>query len=313
METRTDARWPRTYADAAARVRPHLPAHLRPDALVPIGRGDHSLAFRCDTTVVRVARSDGAADALQREACTMARIADHLPVAVPRPTFARPGDRCAFSVHEEVTGVVLTRARWLRLRAAKRERAAAELAGFLAALHELPVALVRPCGLPELTRAAYARRLREDSARGPHALHALLAPDVRERLDATLAAWARPDDLPAVVLHRDLSPDHVLHDPASGRITGILDFGDLALGDPARDLIFLREDHGEEMLDAVLRRYPHGRPAALASRVRAWGLLEALAWTLGHHAARRRSQLQQGLAAIAGALDDVLAPPAREA
>ncbi|GLC23523.1 phosphotransferase family protein [Roseisolibacter agri] len=308
MDAITDARWPRTYADAAARVRPHVPADA---ALEPIGQGDHSLAFRCGATVVRVARSSEAADALQREACTMARIADQLPVAVPRPTFARPGDRCAFSVHDEVTGVVLTRGRWLRLRAAKRERAAAELAGFLAALHELPVAVVRRCGLPVLTRAAYARRLREASGRG---LHALLAADVRERLDATLAAWARDeDDAASVVLHRDLSPDHVLHDPASGRITGILDFGDLAIGDPARDLIFLREDHGEEMLDAVLRRYPHGRPAVLAPRVRAWGLLEALAWTLGHHAARRRAAVQQGLAAIAGALDDVLAPPARGA
>lgn len=307
MDAIADARWPRTYADAAARVRAHLP----PDAaLVPIGRGDHSLAFRCDTTVVRVARSAEAAEALQREACAMARIADHLPVAVPRPTFARPGDRCAFSVHEEVTGVVLTRARWLRLRTARRERAAAELAGFLAALHELPVATVRACGLPALRRAAYARRLREASARG---LHALLAPDVRERLDATLAAWTEDDDEPAVVLHRDLSPDHVLHDPATGRITGILDFGDLAIGDPARDLIFLREDHGEAMLDAVLRRYPHGRPAALAPRVRAWGLLENLAWTLGRHAARRRADVHAGLAALAGALDDALAGPARGA
>jgi len=115
------------------------------------------------------------------------------------------------------------------------------------------------------------------------------------------------------VLHRDLSPEHVLHDPSDGRITGILDFGDLALGDPARDFIFLREDHGEEMLAAVLRRYPHERAAAIAPRVRRWGLLETVAWTLGRHAvrragARRERELREGLAAIASALDQALNP-----
>ena len=307
-----DDRWPRRHADAAW-LRAALPDGDAA-ALVPIGRGVDSLAFRCGASVVRVARSAQAADGLQREACTLARIADHLPVAVPRPTFARPAACRAFSVHAALEGVALTGARWRRLRAPARERAAADLAGFLASLHELPVADVRPCALPVLGCAAHARRLRADAER----LHDLLAPAVRERLDATLGAWAQGADVPPVVLHRDLSPDHVLHDPASGRITGILDFGDLAIGDPARDFIFLREDVGEALLAAVLRRYPHARAATLAPRVRQWGLLEAVEWTLGRHAARRAGErragerradeLREGLAAVAQALDDALDP-----
>ncbi|MBN9391534.1 MAG: phosphotransferase [Chloroflexi bacterium] len=39
-----------------------------------------------------------------------------------------------------------------------------------------------------------------------------------------------------VLLHGDLSEDHILGDPARRQVTGIIDFGDLCLGDPAFDV-----------------------------------------------------------------------------
>jgi aminoglycoside 2''-phosphotransferase len=35
------------------------------------------------------------------------------------------------------------------------------------------------------------------------------------------------------LLHGDLSPDHILDDATADRLTGIIDFGDACLGDPA--------------------------------------------------------------------------------
>jgi aminoglycoside phosphotransferase (APT) family kinase protein len=41
---------------------------------------------------------------------------------------------------------------------------------------------------------------------------------------------------PRVPIHGDLGPEHVLMDPASGRIAGVIDWGDVVIGDPAIDL-----------------------------------------------------------------------------
>ncbi|MDF1504041.1 phosphotransferase, partial [Roseisolibacter sp. H3M3-2] len=124
-------------------------------------------------------------------------------------------------------------------------------------------------------------------------------------LDAALGRWADgdADDVPATALvHRDVAPGHVLYDPAAGRLTGVIDFGDLALGDPARDLIYVDEDFGPDLLDAVLRHYAPGDDAALRRRMRRWQLLELVGWTLDRLARRRAAESAYGVAEVPRAL-----------
>ncbi len=56
-----------------------------------------------------------------------------------------------------------------------------------------------------------------------------------------------------VLLHGDLSPDHILWDPQAKRITGIIDFGDMQFGDPAWDFIYFWEDYNEAFLQDLIR------------------------------------------------------------
>jgi aminoglycoside phosphotransferase (APT) family kinase protein len=296
-----DPAWPRDHAAAAALVRDHLGGGAG-GRLRPIGEGDFCLALRRGPHVVRVARHAEAAAALRREACVLARVADGLPLPVPRPTFAEPAAGCAFSVHAEVTGTVLTRRRWARLPAAAREAAASDLARFLGALHALPAAAAAGCGVPTIDRAAWAARLREGAA---GRLYPRLPDGLRRRLDAALARWSTAAAPPPAVLHRDIAPGHVLFEPSSGRLTGVIDFGDVALGDPARDLVYVYEDFGPALLAAVLRHYPGGDAPTFLARVRSWYLLEALDWALRGNA---------GADALARELArelDALAPPRR--
>lgn len=268
------ADWPRDHADAARRVLPHLPPGSRA-RLVPIGAGDDSLAFRQGARVVRVARHAEAAAALAREACVLAEVADRLPLPVPRPRFVDAGAGCAFAVHRHVRGRALTRRGWTRLPADARERTAAQLAEFLGALHAIPPAVGVRCGLPTLDLAATSAALRPSLVR---LAPALAARDAR-RVDDALARWSAAAEAPRALLHRDVAPGHVLYDPRRGALTGVIDFGDLALGDPARDFAYVYDDFGPAMLDAVLARYASEPPAALRRRVLAWYAVEALAWT----------------------------------
>lgn len=286
--------WPADHGQAARLVGQHLGGGLD-----PIGEGDFCLAFRRGARVVRVAKHREAAEALRREACVLARIADHLPLPVPRPVFSRPAPGCAIAIHDEVRGSVLTRESWERLPAPVRESTARELAYFLAALHALPASIGVECDLPVLDRTRLARSLRTESG----ILHPSLPAETSRRLEEMLDRWSAPGESPPhSLLHRDLSPGHVLYDPSDGRLTGVIDFGDVALGDPARDFIFIHEDFGPELLAGVLRHYPGEDAATLLPRIHMWFLLETVEWTLARLRAGDLENVEDGVALIADEL-----------
>lgn len=293
-------RWPSDHPSAATRIANHLPSDG--EALTPIGEGDFCLAFRRDADVVRIAKHRQAADALRMEACAMERIAARLPLPVPRPAFSEPEPGCAFSIHAEVTGEELTRETWESLSSNAQETTAADLARFLDALHALRILDAETCGVPRIDASEYATRLHAASA----PLRSILPADTFHRLDAALARWSRPAaeaDPSASLLHRDVAPGHVLFDPATGRLTGVIDFGDLALGDPARDFIYVYEDFGPEMLDAVLRHYTGEGEATLRPRIHRWFLLETVEWALGLDAEEERDEIEEARALIPHELD----------
>jgi aminoglycoside 2''-phosphotransferase len=119
--------------------------------------------------------------------------------------------------------------------------------------------------------------------------------------DETLKRWSQPSleqSQRSVPLHCDIEPGHVLSDPLNGNLTGVIDFGDLAIGDPARDFIYIYEDFGPLLLREVLNRYA-GRDAQLMiSAIRQWYLLEAISWTVEMFHTERHSELERGLAEI---------------
>jgi aminoglycoside phosphotransferase (APT) family kinase protein len=119
----------------------------------------------------------------------------------------------------------------------------ATLAGFLDDLRAIPTAPVRAAGVEE-DDATPGEWLEE--ARRHHAMAAALVPAAhRPAVDAFLRApvppWAEPAP---VLLHNDLGVEHVLVDPATRAVTGIIDWADAALGDPAYDHAKLLRDLG---------------------------------------------------------------------
>jgi aminoglycoside phosphotransferase (APT) family kinase protein len=93
-----------------------------------------------------------------------------------------------------------------------------------------------------------------------------VAHQVRSRLPTEIAADAEPFLTgqvppppmtgPRCVIHNDLGPDHVLVDPDTGRLTGIVDFSDLMVGDPRIDFVGLVGWGGYGFVREVIRGYP---------------------------------------------------------
>lgn len=97
--------------------------------------------------------------------------------------------------------------------------------------------------VPERLRSL-AAHLAERGATWPLALS---PDDLCERVAARV-----PDGLEGVALHTNPGPTHTFVDPSSGRLTGLIDFGDAYIGHPAFDLWQWGDPDGRQ---AVLAGY----------------------------------------------------------
>ena len=121
----------------------------------------------------------------------------------------------------------------------------------------------------------------------------LLGPSELAAVSRFMARPAPPDPSPhdLVLAHGDLGAEHVLVDPATWRVTGIIDWSDAAVADPAAEAGRLLRDLGPDRLATVLDGM--GVTDALRPGVteRAWAYARCLALEDLAYARRRRPHL----------------------
>ncbi|HEU0026931.1 MAG TPA: phosphotransferase [Ktedonobacterales bacterium] len=224
-----------------------------------ITRGWDSLALLVNGHwLLRVARRPEVGASLSREARLLPVIAAAVaPVRVPVFTITRlEGPGPAVVGYEAIQGAPLA-PESLAGTEAGAAAIAREVARFLTALHSAPIKQAVGVGLTpasaEAWRAEYA------ALRAWSRAHAapLLPPDTRARLERL---WAGYLDEPGnfrfqpVLIHRDLGIEHVLLE-ADGRLAGVIDWGDAAIGDPAIDFAGFLGGLGEPFTRWVIARW----------------------------------------------------------
>ncbi|HEX3457397.1 MAG TPA: phosphotransferase [Candidatus Baltobacteraceae bacterium] len=206
--------------------------------LEPAGEGWDNAAFLVnDAFIFRFPRRSVSAKLIARELRFLPAIAPRLPLPIPMPAFA--------GVPSEAYPWPFAGYRWLDGRElsslqpadeAYGELAAA-LGGFLRALRGIDAAPLAEAGLPgdEIGRLDDVRMMPKLETRLRELHETGTVRDPAAILEAVEAL--RPIAPPSLltVAHGDLYARHVLVDEAI-RPTGIIDWGDLHLGDPAVDL-----------------------------------------------------------------------------
>lgn len=194
------------------------------------------------------------AEPLRKEVRLLPELADALPVPIPRPAYASHGCEAfewPFYGYRKIPGVPLSEA---SLSQAQRESVARELGRFLSELHRFPIeraeALGVQCFSPEGWRAHY----RAFGERSEREVSPLLSPDERAAVATFWRSFLGDDryfTFRPTLIHRDLGLDHVLVDPERGTLTGVIDFGDAVVGDPALDFV----GYDVEFREAVFAAY----------------------------------------------------------
>jgi aminoglycoside phosphotransferase (APT) family kinase protein len=219
--------------------------------------------------VVRLPRTERTTATLEKERRWLPRLAPLLPLAVPVPL----GDGMPAEGYPFEWSVY----RWLEGKNATMERVtdpsrlATDLAQFVAALQQID-----PTGGPSPGEHNFFRGValeRRDA--GTRASISSL--DGQIEVDAVTGAWedalrAPEWQRPPVWIHGDLDSRNLLVD--NGRLTGVIDFGGLGVGDPACDVMVVWKVLSADTRDIF--RAALSVDEATWSRSRGWALSQAL-------------------------------------
>ena len=144
------------------------------------------------------------------------------------------------------------------------------LATFLNELHRFPVARAVQAGVQEHTSKQWRERYQER--------YVDLQKRVFPRLDMELRVNSQRlwenflDDRASfafqpVLIHCDLAGEHILCDPEGGVLTGVIDWGDATIGDPALDFVGVHYGRGREFTERVLTDYQGAMDVAFWRRM----------------------------------------------
>lgn len=229
---------------------------------------DNAIFRLGEDLTVRVPRRVLAAELVEHEQRWLPTLAPRLPLPIPAPVRAgRPGAAYpwSWSVCPWLPGEVATR------RSPDDPVAAAETLGaFLAALHhaapvDAPANPFRGVPLAERDDVVKQRAVQVGDLIHVPSVMALWSELV------TVSPWAGPP----VWLHGDLHPANVLVD--DGRISAVIDFGDITAGDPATDLAVAWMLF-PEAVRATFRAAAGNVDDDTWARARGWALSLALAY-----------------------------------
>jgi aminoglycoside phosphotransferase (APT) family kinase protein len=225
--------------------------------------------------VFRFPRRAIAIGLIEREARALPIIAPRVPFPVPIPCFVgKPGEKfpAPFSGYLRLEG---RSGCSVPYDDASRFVLASQIARFLRALHNIEPRLVEEQGVggDELRRTDVSlaldrvRTRLEPLKQGPYALL------VRDALvimqDQAEALRGEEDAAATTLVHGDLYGRHLLLDD-SGRLSGVIDWGDVHLGDPALDLAIAHSFLPPEAHRLFLSEYGYpGRGCWARARFRA--------------------------------------------
>jgi aminoglycoside 2''-phosphotransferase len=253
-------------AEGARRLVREL-SPLAAGAVEPLGASTDSAAFRVGEWVVRFPLVPEAQRTLSTELALLSALAPRLPVAVPRPEHVGSRDgELVFSAYRALEGEPLSDATLDTLAPPARARALDELAALLDAIHAFPVDRARAVGVSfELLHGAY--HAAQEGLVGE--LSGSLTPAERAAIARQRRAFesVQPRPFAPVLLHADIKPTHLLHDPATGSLTGLIDWGDVSLGHPEFDLAIIAAFCGPQTLQGLLERLDDAAAARASASI----------------------------------------------
>lgn len=187
---------------------------------------------------------------MQKEINLLPELAKVLSVSIPDFEFVSEYNKKMFVGYRKILGLPLASCDY------SSGNLADQLAKVITEMHRFPVLKATELKVPKIN---WRREYVEFYDRVRDKAFPLMNEALQEKAVSVWEGFLDDKDnfrFEPVFIHHDLSGcEHILCDPERGEITGIIDWGDAAIGDPAIDFTGIYWDCGEEFTKQVLVKY----------------------------------------------------------
>lgn len=223
-------------ADLIARIAEFMP-DLKVDRIRRITQGQNNDVLVVNNTwIFRFPRTATGAQSLIREGTVLQRLHGHLPIVTPHPEVHVPGDRHseAFMVYRLIPGRPLTRSQVARMSTVRLKTMAGQLANILDSLHSYAI----PQDLLDILQVNPVNAWSEMFARIRQHLFPLMRAEARNQVERNFIQFldgSRSQTFPKALIHGDFGGSNILLAQDSPTVHAVIDWGCVAIGDPAVD------------------------------------------------------------------------------
>ena len=232
---------------------------LRPVEASYLGEGYDSTAFDVNGRLVfRFPKRADVEAQIFIETAILPRLAERTPIPVPAFSFhGKPSPEFLrhFVGYPKLPGVEGIE---LNLDKSELSELAPILGEFLSVLHSFPDNDAIQCGVPPYAPYALINEIRAEAASDVHVLRHVGLDELEGRLRTLFETSVDAGEMEGVIprlVHRDLAAEHILVDPDTKQVTGIIDWSEISISDPAIDFAGMFHWGGLEFTHAVLSHY----------------------------------------------------------
>jgi aminoglycoside 2''-phosphotransferase len=279
--------------EAVARCFPEIP--IKTVKLIPTGWDNYVLEVN-DNWIFRFPRRKDAVLRLQMELELLPFVAEIVSIRIPEFEKVWRGGRDfkqMFVGYRRIPGEHMTSD---LVDFSKDSHVVLELSDFLNEMHRISTARLRSLDVPYFTPAKWRLDLQRLINQITTSVQPLLKEQARRRLRSVSEDFQKYADsfgFSPTFIHCDLDGANILCDSSTRRITGIIDWGDACIGDPAFDFSGLLYEYGTRFLDALLSHYSHEDKSELKRRIIFYSSLIPFRLILGARMTQRQFRVER--------------------
>jgi len=208
--------------------------------------------------IFRFPRGASAEAQLEKEIALLPALTEALPIPVPHFEFVANGCELwdkRFAAYRKIEGVPLTTE---SLESVRSSHPAAGLSHFLSKLHRFPVSRAVQLKAPDADPAGWRGQYCNMYHQVEEQVFPRLSAAGRSKAAALWEDFLTDEgnyQFKPVLVHADLAGEHILCDLRRAAISGVIDWGDACIGDPALDFAGLLNDCGPHFAREVLAGY----------------------------------------------------------
>lgn len=222
----------------------HLP-EIASNPIVPITEGwDFYVLDIDDRWIFRFPRRREGLQQLEREIRFLDRIKEDLPVSIPHYQWNFPDAELPFAGYPKLQGEALTPRHGLKYPSVMEQ-----IGSFLAVLHQYPISVQ-----PNALRQTWKKQMENLWIQVENKVLPQMEPSLAQQIQSYWTQYAQQLlHFQPAWLHGDLSLNHIL--TARPDLTGIIDWGDVQIGDPALDFAGIASVWDKKQLQPLLQTY----------------------------------------------------------